>query len=182
MKGKSGKEGGTKGKSKDVGALVWGQQTGRPVASSAASSAPQTETSTTVGTIYTVECTALDLCATTVAQQEIANPRWIAFNVDTGAGGTVWPMNADCAWEKVSGPAGRNDMQILLPPNTEKWLRKLYMITMATVKAMRTSVRRTTASSQTTSGTTRTSCSSPSTTPMTTLTQCTCNGRVAYMH
>ena len=39
--------------------------------------------------------------------------------------------------------------------------------------AMRTSVRRTTASSQTTR-TTRTTCSSPSTTPMTTLTHCTC--------
>ena len=35
---------------------------------------------------------------------------------------------------------------------------------------MRTSVRRTTTSSQTTSGTTRTTCSSPSTTPMTVLT------------
>ena len=40
--------------------------------------------------------------------QEIVNPRWIAFNVDTGAGGTVWPMNADYACEKISGPAGRN--------------------------------------------------------------------------
>ena len=36
-----------------------------------------------------------------------------------------------------------------IPPNTEKWLRKFYMKTMATVSAMRTSVRRTTASSQT---------------------------------
>ena len=37
-------------------------------------------------------------------------PRWQSrsFNVDTGAGGTVWPMNADCACEKVWGPAGRN--------------------------------------------------------------------------
>ena len=43
-----------------------------------------------------------------MAQQEVVNPRWIAFNVDTGAGKTVWPMNADCACEKVSGPAGRN--------------------------------------------------------------------------
>ena len=33
-------------------------------------------------------CTASDLCATTMAQ-EVVNPRWIAFNVDTGAGGTV---------------------------------------------------------------------------------------------
>ena len=67
------------------------------------SSAPQSETSTTVGTIDTIECTSLDLCA-----QEIVNPRWIAFNVDTGAGGHVWPMDADYACEKISGPAGRN--------------------------------------------------------------------------
>ena len=45
---------------------------------------------------------------------------------------------------------------------------------------MRTSVRRTTASSQTTTGTTRTTCSSPSTTPMTTLTQCTCTSTDAW--
>ena len=50
MKGKSGKGGGKKGKSKDAGALVWTQQPS-PVASSVASSAPQTETSTTVGTV-----------------------------------------------------------------------------------------------------------------------------------
>ena len=36
------------------------------------------------------------------------NPRWKAFNVDTGAGGTVWPTNADYACEKISGPGGRN--------------------------------------------------------------------------
>ena len=88
--------------------LFWTQQTGSPVASSVASSAPQTETSTTVGTIETIECTALDLCATTMAQQKAVNPRWIAFNVDTGAGGTVWAMNADYACEKVSGATGRN--------------------------------------------------------------------------
>ena len=35
-------------------------------------------------------------------------PRWIAFNVDTRAGGTVWPLNADYACEKISGPGGRN--------------------------------------------------------------------------
>ena len=58
--------------------------------------------------IDTVECTALDLCATAMAQQEIVNPRWIAFNVDTGVGGTVWPMNADYACEKVTSPTGRN--------------------------------------------------------------------------
>ena len=68
-----------------------------------------------------------------------------------------------------------------IPPNTEKWLRKLlhenngYGIT-----SMRTSVRRTTASSQTTIGTTRTTCSSPSTTPMTTVTQCTCTSTDAW--
>ena len=106
-KGRSGKGGGKKGKSKDAGALVRNQQPS-PVASSVASSTPQTETSTTVGTVDAIECTALDLCATTMARQEVDNPRWIAFNVDTGAGGTVWPMNADCACEKVSGPAGRN--------------------------------------------------------------------------
>ena len=72
-----------------------------------ASCTPQTETSTTVGTIDTIGRTALDRCATTMAQQ-VVNPRWIAFNVDTGAGGTVWPMSADYACEKVSGPAGRN--------------------------------------------------------------------------
>ena len=83
-------------------------QTGSPVASSVASSAPQTETSTTVGTIDTIECTALDLCVITMAQQEVVNLRWIAFNVVTGAGGTLWPMNADHACEKVSGPAGSN--------------------------------------------------------------------------
>ena len=83
-KGKSGKGGGE-------GALVWNQQPS-PVASSVASSTPQTETSTTVGTVDAIECTALDLCATALTQQEIVNPRWIAFNVDTGAGGTVWPV------------------------------------------------------------------------------------------
>ena len=35
------------------------------------------------------------------------NPRWMAFNVDTGAGGTVWPMNADYACETMSGPEGQ---------------------------------------------------------------------------
>ena len=63
MKGKSGKGGGKKGKSKDAGALVWNQQPS-PVASSVASSTPQIETSTTVGTVDAIECTALDLCAT----------------------------------------------------------------------------------------------------------------------
>ena len=106
-KGKPGKGGGKKGKSKDARALVWNQQPS-PVASSVASSTPQTETSTTVGTVDAIQCTALDLCATALTQQEIVNPRWIAFNVDTGAGGTVWPMNADYACEKISGPAGRN--------------------------------------------------------------------------
>ena len=76
MKGKSGKGGGKKGKSKDAGALVWNEQTGSPVASSVASSAPQTEPSTTVGTIDTIECTALDLCVTTMVQPEVTNLRW----------------------------------------------------------------------------------------------------------
>ena len=107
MKGKSGKGGGKKGKSKDAAALVWNQQPG-PVASSVASSTPQTETSTLVVTVDAIECTALDLCATALTQQEIVNPRWIAFNMDTGAGGTVWPMYADYACEKISGPTGRN--------------------------------------------------------------------------
>ena len=79
---------------------MWNQQP-TPVASSVASS-------TTVGTVDAIECTALDLCATALTQQEIVNPRWIAFNVDTGAGGTVWPMNADYVCEKISGPGGRN--------------------------------------------------------------------------
>ena len=57
-----------------------------PVASSVASSTPQTETSTTVGMVDAIECTALDLCATALTQQEMVNSRWIAFNVDTGAG------------------------------------------------------------------------------------------------
>ena len=57
-KGKSGTSGGKKGKSKDAGALVWNQQPS-PVARSVASSAPQTETSTTVGTVEAIECTAL---------------------------------------------------------------------------------------------------------------------------
>ena len=108
MKGKSGKCGSKKGNAKDAGALVWNHQAGNPDASSVASSAPQTETSTTVDTIDTIECTASDLCATTMAQQEVVNPRWTAFNVDTGAEGTVWPMNADYACEKGSGPADRN--------------------------------------------------------------------------
>ena len=74
----------------DAGALVWNQHPS-PVASSVASSTPQTETSTTVGTVDAIECTALDLSATALTQQEIVNLRWIAFNMDTGAGGTVWP-------------------------------------------------------------------------------------------
>ena len=78
MKGKSGKGVGKKGKSKGAGALAWNHQPS-PVASSVASSAPQTETSTMVGTVDAIECTALDLCATALAQQEIVNPRWIAF-------------------------------------------------------------------------------------------------------
>ena len=106
-KGKSGKGGGKKGKSKDAGALVWNQQLS-PVASSVASTAPQTESSTTVCTVDAIECTALDLCATALTQLEIVNPRWIAFNVCTGAGGTVWSMNAACACEKISGPGGCN--------------------------------------------------------------------------
>ena len=76
VKGKSCKGGGKKGKSKDAGALAWNQQTGSPVARSVASSAPQTETSTTVGTIDTIECTALDLCANTMAQQELQCGHW----------------------------------------------------------------------------------------------------------
>ena len=107
VKGKSGKGGGMKGKSKDAGALVWNQQSS-PVASSVASSTPQTETNTTVGTVDAIECTALNLCATALTQHEIVNPRSIAFNVDTGAGGTAWPMNADYACEKNSCLAGRN--------------------------------------------------------------------------
>ena len=83
VKGKSGTGGGKKGKSKDAGALVWSQQTGSPVASSVASSAPQTETSATIGTTDTIECTAMDLCATAMAQQEVVNLRWMAFNADT---------------------------------------------------------------------------------------------------
>ena len=78
-RGKSGK-GGKKGKSKDAGALVWNQQTDTPVASWVSLPAAQSETSTTIGTIDTIECTSLDL-----RSQEIVNPRWIAFNVDTGA-------------------------------------------------------------------------------------------------
>ena len=74
-KGKPGKGGGKKGKSKDAGALVWNQQPS-PVASSVASSTPQTETSTTVGTVVAIECTVLDLCATALTQLEIVNPRW----------------------------------------------------------------------------------------------------------
>ena len=61
-KGKSGKGGGKKGKAKDAGALVWNQQPS-PAASSVASSTPQTEKNTTVGTVDAIECTALDLCA-----------------------------------------------------------------------------------------------------------------------
>ena len=57
-----------------------------PAVSSMASSTPQTETSTTVDTVDAIECTALDLCATALTQQEIMNPRWMVFNVDTGAG------------------------------------------------------------------------------------------------
>ena len=101
VKGESGKGGGKRGESKDAGSLVWNQQTGSPVTSSVASSAPQTETSRMVGTIGTIERAASDLCATTMAQQEVVNPRWIAFNLYNGAGGTVWPMNADNACEKV---------------------------------------------------------------------------------
>ena len=101
-KGKSGKRG-KKGKSKDAGALGWNQQTEAPVASSVTLSAPQSETSTTVGTIDTIEFASLDLCS-----QEIAKPRWIAFNVDTGACGTVLPIDADYACNNFSGPAGRN--------------------------------------------------------------------------
>ena len=73
MNGQSGKGGGKKGKSKDAGALAWtlqltwNQVYGTPVASTAESSAQQTETSATVGTI---ECTgfALDLRGTTTAR------------------------------------------------------------------------------------------------------------------
>ena len=54
QKVKSGKCGGKKVKSKDAGALVWNEQPS-PVASSVASSTPQTETSTTVGTVDAIE-------------------------------------------------------------------------------------------------------------------------------
>ena len=99
----SGRGNDVKGKSKDAGALVRNQQSGSPVASSVASSVLQTETSTMVGTVDTSECTSWDLCA-----QEIVNPRWMTFSMDTGAGGTVRPIDSDYACEKVSGPAGRN--------------------------------------------------------------------------
>ena len=112
----SGKGGGNNGKSKDPGSLAWNlqllwdQESGTPIASTAASSAQQTETRTTVGTI---ECAglALDLCGTTTARQgnaDVIASRWIAVSVDTGAGGTVWPMNAGYAFEKVAGPEGPN--------------------------------------------------------------------------
>ena len=117
-KGRSGKGGGTKGTSKDAGALVWNQRPSR-VASSVASSTPQTETSTTVGTVDAIECTALDLCATALTQQEILNPRWIAFNVDTGVGGTVWPMNADCACGE-NFRSCRSQLQVLQQVNWSK--------------------------------------------------------------
>ena len=66
-------------------------------------------------------------------------------------------------------------------PRWRQWLR---------YTALKTSVRRTTASSQTTTGTTRTTCSSPSTTPMTTLTHtstdawrtCTETARASLFH
>ena len=115
-KNKSSKGEGKKGKSKDAGALAWTEQlmwdqaSGTIVASTAASSAQQTETSTTVGT---VECAglALDLCGTTTARQGNANDiasRWRSANLDIGSGGTVWLMNADFSFEKVAGPEGRN--------------------------------------------------------------------------
>ena len=63
-KGRPGKGGGKKGKSKDAGPLVWNQQPSPAASSVVASSTPQTETSTTVGTVDAIECTALDLCAT----------------------------------------------------------------------------------------------------------------------
>ena len=89
---------------------MWEQASGTPVARTAASSSQLTETSTTVGT---VECAgvALDLSGTTTARQGSMNAiasRWKAVNVDTGAGGTVWPMNADYGFEKVAGPEGRS--------------------------------------------------------------------------
>ena len=37
-----------------------------------------------------------------VGSVEVVNPRRIVFNVDTGAGRTVWPKNADYACEKIS--------------------------------------------------------------------------------
>ena len=92
VKGKPGKGDGKKEKSKDAGTLVWNQQP-NPVSCSMASSTPQT--STTFGTIHAIECTALDLCATALTQQENVNPRWIALNVDAEARGTAWPINAD---------------------------------------------------------------------------------------
>ena len=70
-----------------------------PVASSVHRLHHRQRQGTTVGTVDAIECTVLDLCATALTQQEIVNPRWIAFNVDTGAGGTVWPMNEDYASE-----------------------------------------------------------------------------------
>ena len=44
----------------NAGALVWNQQPS-PVVSSVASSTPQTETSTMVGTVDAIECTAFEL-------------------------------------------------------------------------------------------------------------------------
>ena len=106
-KGKPVKSGGKNAKSKDAGTLVWNQQPS-PVACTVASSTPLTETRTTDGTVDAIECTAMDLCATALTQHEIVNPRRIAFNIETGAGRTVWPMNAHYACEKISGPGGRN--------------------------------------------------------------------------
>ena len=54
-------KGGKKRKSKDAGAHVCNQQTETPVASPVTTSAPRSETSTTVGTIDAIECTSLSM-------------------------------------------------------------------------------------------------------------------------
>ena len=67
------------------------------------SSAPQT--STTFGTIDTIGCSALDLCAATMAQQEVGNPSLDSFQCGHWSWRNCVADERDYACEKVSGPA-----------------------------------------------------------------------------
>ncbi|CAK0892249.1 unnamed protein product, partial [Prorocentrum cordatum] len=115
--GKSkGKYKGKDGKGKDAGALEWdswdspaaaswNQLAAGPTTISATPWPAPPEPSVAVSTVDL--CAAWDAVSPAPAARAPSHVKWVAINVDTGAGGTVWPADADYAGERAPGLSGR---------------------------------------------------------------------------